>query len=129
MVGETILEINLSALKNNVQLLRAKIKKDTMLLAVVKAFAYGSDAVKIAQFLETLGVDYFAVAYIREGVKLREAGVKTPILVLHPQPINFPLILDYNLEPSLYSFNTLNSFASQPMIRTKPSPAMSSWSF
>ena len=84
MVGETILEINLSALKNNVQLLRAKIKKDTMLLAVVKAFAYGSDAVKIAQFLETLGVDYFAVAYIREGVKLREAGVKTPILVLHP---------------------------------------------
>jgi alanine racemase len=111
VVGETILEINLSALKNNVQLLRAKIKKDTMLLAVVKAFAYGSDAVKIAQFLETLGVDYFAVAYIREGVKLREAGVKTPILVLHPQPINFPLILDYNLEPSLYSFNTLNSFA------------------
>ena len=82
-----------------------------MLLAVVKAFAYGSDAVKIAQFLETLGVDYFAVAYVREGVKLRDSGVKTPILVLHPQSVNFPLILDYKLEPSLYSFNTLNSFA------------------
>lgn len=109
-MGETTLEINLSALKNNVQVLRSKVDKDTLLLAVVKAFAYGSDAVKIAQFLETLGVDYFAVAYISEGVKLREAGIKTPILVLHPQPINFPHILEHNLEPSLYSFNTLNSF-------------------
>ena len=111
MVGETTLEINLSALKNNVQVLRNKINKETMLLAVVKAFAYGSDAVRIAQYLETLEVDYFAVAYISEGVQLREAGIKTPILVLHPQPVNFPLIIEYNLEPSLYSFKTLNSFA------------------
>lgn len=110
MVSETTLEINLSALKNNIQVLRSKVDKDTMLLAVVKAFAYGSDAVKIAQYLETLGVDYFAVAYISEGVKLRKAGIKTPILVLHPQPINFPLVLEHNLEPSLYSFNTLKSF-------------------
>lgn len=109
-MGETTLEINLSALKNNVQVLRSKVDKDTLLLAVVKAFAYGSDAVKIAQHLETLGIDYFAVAYISEGVKLREAGIKTPILVLHPQPINFPHVLEHNLEPSLYSFNTLKSF-------------------
>ena len=89
MVGETTLEINLSALKNNFDTLRAKINKNTMMLAVVKAFAYGSDAVKIAQFLEGLGVNYFAVAYINEGVLLRKAGIKTPILVLHPQPVNF----------------------------------------
>lgn len=110
MVGETILEINLSALKNNFDILRAKINKNTMLLAVVKAFAYGSDAVKIAQFLEELGVNYFAVAYINEGVLLRKSGIKTPILVLHPQPINFQLLIKFNLEPSLYSFNTLNAF-------------------
>ena len=85
-MGETTLEINLSALKNNVQVLRSKVDKDTLLLAVVKAFAYGSDAVKIAQYLESLDIDYFAVAYISEGVKLREAGIKTPILVLHLNP-------------------------------------------
>ena len=91
MVGETTLEINLSALKNNFKIIRAKINKSTMLLAVVKAFAYGSDAVKIAKFLEELGVNYFAVAYVNEGVLLRKSGIKTPILVLHPQPINFEL--------------------------------------
>ncbi|MGC6526371.1 MAG: alanine racemase [Flavobacteriaceae bacterium] len=110
MVGETILEINLFALKNNFDILRAKINKNTMLLAVVKAFAYGSDAVKIAQFLEEQGINYFAVAYINEGVLLRKSGIKTPILVLHPQPINFQLLIKFNLEPSLYSFNTLNAF-------------------
>ena len=110
MVGETTLEINLSALKNNFDILRAKINKNTMLLAVVKAFAYGSDAVKIAQFLEELGVNYFAVAYVNEGVLLRKSGIKTPILVLHPQPINFELLIKFNLEPSLYSFNTLRAF-------------------
>ena len=110
MVGETILEINLFALKNNFDILRAKINKNTMLLAVVKAFAYGSDAVKIAQFLEEQGINYFAVAYINEGVLLRKSGIKTPILVLHPQPINFELLIKFNLEPSLYSFNTLNAF-------------------
>ena len=110
MVGETTLEINLSALKNNFDILRAKINKNTMLLAVVKAFAYGSDAVKIAQFLEELGVNYFAVAYVNEGVLLRKSGIKTPILVLHPQPINFELLIKFNLEPSLYSFNALRAF-------------------
>lgn len=110
MVGETILEIDLSALKNNFNILRTKINENTMLLAVVKAFAYGSDAVRIAQYLEKLGVDYFAVAYIREGVLLRKAGIKTPILVLHPQAVNFDLLLKFQLEPSLYSFKTLNAF-------------------
>lgn len=82
-----------------------------MLLAVVKAFAYGSDAVQIAHELVALGVDYFAVAYVSEGVALRKAGIQTPILVLHPQPINFNMILDHDLEPSLYSFKTLVEFA------------------
>ena len=58
-----------------------------MLLAVVKAFAYGSDAVQIAHELVALGVDYFAVAYVSEGVALRKAGIQTPILVLHPHEL------------------------------------------
>lgn len=110
-MGETTLEINLAALKNNFSLLREKINNDTMLLAVVKAFAYGSDAVQIAHELVALGIDYFAVAYVSEGVALRKAGIKTPILVLHPQPVNFNMILAHNLEPSLYSFKTLTEFA------------------
>lgn len=111
MVRETTLEIDLSALKNNYVVLRSKIPPKTLLLAVVKAFAYGSDAVVVAKFLEKLGTDYFAVAYVSEGVALRNAGVKTPILVLHPQPVNFKKAIDYRLEPSLYSERVLAAFS------------------
>ena len=107
---ETVLEIDLSALEHNFKLLRSKLATETKFLAVVKAFGYGGDAVVVAQFLESLGVDYFAVAYAKEGVALRDAGVKTPILVLHPQPVNFKEIIARCLEPSLYSARILNAF-------------------
>lgn len=80
------------------------------LLAVVKAAGYGSDATIIAKHLEKIGVDYFAVAYVSEGILLREAGIATPILVLHPQPANFQKLIQYNLEPSLYSERVLKEF-------------------
>ncbi|MBM1105072.1 alanine racemase [Aurantibacter crassamenti] len=108
--SETILEIDLRALKHNFNFLKSKLKATTKFLAVVKAYAYGSDAIHIAKKLETLKVDYFAVAYANEGVQLREAGIKTPILVLHPQPAYFDVIIDYNLEPSLYSARILELF-------------------
>lgn len=73
------------------------------MLAVVKASGYGSDAISVAQFLEAKGVDYFAVAYTDEGIALRKAGIKTPILVLHPQLVNLEIIVKYRLEPNLYS--------------------------
>lgn len=107
---ETILEIDLKALKHNVDFIKSKLKNGTKLLAVVKAFAYGSDAVEIAKYLEQLNVDYFAVAYVEEGIALRDAGIHTPILVLHPQPINFKLLIEYCLEPSIYSQRILNNF-------------------
>ncbi|NNL82550.1 MAG: alanine racemase, partial [Winogradskyella sp.] len=107
---QTVLEISLSALKHNYNYLRSKLKPKTKFLAVVKAFAYGSDDIGIAHYLEELGVDYFAVAYTEEGVNLRKAGVKTPILVLHPLQVNFKTIIDHCLEPSLYSFKVLNEF-------------------
>ncbi|RLJ63387.1 alanine racemase [Lacinutrix venerupis] len=107
---ETVLEIDLNALKHNVTFIKSKLKSNTKFLAVVKAFAYGSDAIEIAKYLETLNVDYFAVAYTDEGIALRNAGVNTPILVLHPLPINFKDIVEYRLEPNIYSQRVLNNF-------------------
>jgi len=107
---ETVLEIDLSALTHNFNYLKSKLQPQTKFLAVVKAFAYGSDALEIAKHLQKLNVDYFAVAYTKEGVALRDAGIKTPILVLHPQSINFKTLIDRCLEPSIYSHHVLNEF-------------------
>ena len=107
---ETLLEIDLNALDNNYKYLTSKLKPNTKVLAVVKAFAYGSDSVVIAKELVVLGVDYFAVAYANEGETLRNAKIETPILVLHPLPINFEVIVDRCLEPSIYSRKTLKEF-------------------
>lgn len=105
-----ILHINLANLTHNYTYLRSQIKPEIKFLAVVKALAYGSDANRIAQHLENLGVDYFGVAYAEEGVALRKCGVTTPILVLHAQPENYKQIIKYNLEPNLYSIRTLTLF-------------------
>jgi len=107
---DTILEIDLNALDNNYKYLVSKISPNTKLLAVVKAFAYGSDSVAIAKELEALNVDYFAVAYTAEGVVLRDAQIKTPILVLHPVPANFEETVNRCLEPSIYSKKILKEF-------------------
>lgn len=108
--SETVLEIDLNALKHNFEYIKSKLQANTQILAVVKAFAYGSGPNVIAKFLEDLKVDYFAVAYVNEGVALRDAGITTPILVLHPQPVNFNMLIDRCLEPSLYSPKILNEF-------------------
>lgn len=110
--SETVLEIDLRALEHNYKYLRSKLRPETKFMAVVKAFAYGSDAEEVALKLEKLGVDYFAVAYVKEGVALREAGINSPILVLHPQPVNFELLIARCLEPSLYSPKILREFLS-----------------
>ena len=107
---ETLLEIDLNALKHNFDYLKSKLKESTKFLAVVKAFAYGSDACEISKYLQKLQVDYFAVAYVKEGIALREAGIKTPILVLHPQVVNFSELITHGLEPSLYNAKILNEF-------------------
>ncbi|WP_041632751.1 alanine racemase [Maribacter sp. HTCC2170] len=108
--SETVLEIDLNNLEHNYNYLRSKLNSDTKFLAVVKAYAYGSDAVKIALKLEAIGVDYFAVAYVNEGVALRMGGVKKSILVLHPQSVNFDKLIEHCLEPSLYSPKILREF-------------------
>ncbi|UWX54852.1 alanine racemase [Maribacter litopenaei] len=107
---ETVLEIDLKSLEHNYHFLRSKLNQETKFLSVVKAFAYGSDAEKIALTLQDLGTDYFAVAYTQEGVSLRNAGITKPILVLHPQPINFDVLIERCLEPSIYSPKILKEF-------------------
>jgi alanine racemase len=107
---ETTLEINLQALAANFKYLKSKLKTGTKLMGVVKAFAYGSDSLIIAKKLEALQVDYLAVAYASEGVVLRDGGVTTPVLVLHPQTANFESIVARCLEPSIYSPLMLKRF-------------------
>ncbi|GAA4276034.1 alanine racemase [Aquimarina mytili] len=108
--SETILEINLAHLTHNFNHLKSKLDPEVKVLAVVKASGYGSDAAIIARHLEKIGADYFAVAYTSEGIQLRDAGITTPILVLHPQPVNFQKLIDYQLEPSVYSARVLKEF-------------------
>ncbi|GAA4892386.1 hypothetical protein GCM10023311_16080 [Flaviramulus aquimarinus] len=109
---ETVLEIDLKALHHNFKYLKSKLQPNTKFLAVVKAFAYGSDAYEVANYLQKLGVDYFAVAYINEGVELRKSGITKPILVLHPLAVNFKKLIEFALEPSLYNAKILNEFIS-----------------
>ena len=105
----TALEIDLKAIDFNLSYFKSKLHNKTKVLVVVKAFGYGSNAVEIAKYLEPK-VDYFAVAYLNEGIALRNVGIETPIIVLHPQKNNLKKIIKYNLEPNIYSTNLLNSF-------------------
>ena len=107
---ETVLEIDLKSLEHNYQYLRSKTAPTVKMMAVVKAFAYGSDSVTIAAKLEKAGIDHFAVAYTKEGVTLRSGAIEKPILVLHPQPHNLTLLIDNCLTPSLYSKQILTEF-------------------
>jgi len=106
----TRLEIDLAALGQNYNYFRNKIGTGIKMLGVVKAYGYGSESAAMAKELVKLGVDYLAVAYVREGVALRDAGVQLPILVLHPQPPDLPELIDRCLEPALYSPRLLKAF-------------------
>ncbi|MGB3774796.1 MAG: alanine racemase [Leeuwenhoekiella sp.] len=111
-MSRSVLEIDLAALAHNFDYIQSKVRPGVKILAVTKAFGYGSDAVAVAQKLETLGAAYFAVAYAEEGIALREGGITTPILVLHPQIGSFEDIIKHCLEPNIYSFRVLNAFDS-----------------
>ncbi len=106
----TVLEIDVSAIQHNLNYFKSKIKNNTKLLVVIKAFGYGSDSIAIAKILEKENADYLAVVYADEGINLRKAGITLPILVLHPQIENFASIITHNLEPNLYNFKTLQAF-------------------
>ena len=109
-VHETRLEIDLHAVAHNYNQYRQQLKADTKIMAMVKAFAYGSGATEIAHVLQFSGIDYFGVAYADEGVELRKAGITTPILVMNTEPAAFETLLNYQLEPTLFSIAILEAF-------------------
>ncbi|HBG69703.1 MAG: hypothetical protein A2W93_01070 [Bacteroidetes bacterium GWF2_43_63] len=104
---ETILETNLNALTHNINYFKSKLTPETRIMAMVKAFAYGSGAVEIARHLEYHRFDYLAVAYADEGVALRNAGITLPIMVMSPEENNYYFLFRHKLEPEIYSFSTL----------------------
>ena len=110
-VHQTVLEINLNAIAHNLKVYQSQLKPSTKVMAMVKAFAYGSGGAEIAGILQYHKVDYLGVAYADEGVELRKAGITLPIMVLNPEESAFEALVENNLEPDLYSFDILNSFS------------------
>ncbi|TPE45238.1 bifunctional UDP-N-acetylmuramoyl-tripeptide:D-alanyl-D-alanine ligase/alanine racemase [Pontibacter mangrovi] len=111
-VHGTVLEVNLDALVHNLNYYRSKLAPDTKLMVMVKAFAYGSGSFEVANLLQFHRVDYLAVAYVDEGVALRENGITLPIMVMNPSQDSFVKLRQYNLEPEIYSLEQLQDFVS-----------------
>lgn len=109
-VHQTVLEINLTAITHNLKQYQALLNPGVKLMAMVKAFSYGSGSFEIANLLQFHKVDYLTVAFIDEGVDLRRSGITLPIMVMSPEENTFDVMVQYNLEPELYSFSILNAF-------------------
>ena len=107
---ETTLEVNLNALVDNLNYFRSKLRPETKMMCMVKAFAYGSGAVEVARTLQHNRCDYLAVAVADEGAELRQEGIRIPIIVMNPEKGSFGMIFDNKLEPEIYSFRLLDSF-------------------
>ena len=107
---ETILEVNLNALVDNLNYFRSKLRPETKMMCMVKAFAYGSGAVEVARTLQHNHCDYLAVAVADEGADLRHEGIRIPIIVMNPEKGSFGMIFDNKLEPEIYSFRLLDAF-------------------
>jgi alanine racemase len=108
---ETVLEINLNALTHNLKVYQSLLKPETKIMAMVKAFSYGSGSFEIANVLQFSRVDYLAVAYADEGVELRKNGITLPIMVMNPEQRSFETMIHYNLEPEIYSLSLLDRFS------------------
>ncbi|HEU5289165.1 MAG TPA: bifunctional UDP-N-acetylmuramoyl-tripeptide:D-alanyl-D-alanine ligase/alanine racemase [Cyclobacteriaceae bacterium] len=111
-VHGTIMEVNLSALVYNLNFFKSKLKAETKVMVMVKAFAYGSGSVEVANVLQYNKIDYLGVAYADEGVDLRRNNITLPIMVMNPSEDGFHSMLNFNLEPEIYGFKILNEFTS-----------------
>lgn len=108
-VHETILEINLNALVNNVNYYRSFMKPETKMVCMVKASGYGIGSLEVSKTLQDCGVDYLAVAVADEGADLRKAGITANVLVMNPEMTSFKTLFDYKLEPEVYNFQLLEA--------------------
>ncbi|MEP6594603.1 MAG: bifunctional UDP-N-acetylmuramoyl-tripeptide:D-alanyl-D-alanine ligase/alanine racemase [Ginsengibacter sp.] len=109
-VHQTILSINLTSIAHNLKQYQNLLKPSVKIMAMVKAFSYGSGSYEIANLLQFNNVDYLAVAYADEAVELRKAGITLPIMVMNPEESTFNSLVQYNLEPEIFSFSILSSF-------------------
>jgi len=109
-VHQTVLEVNLDAIAHNLNEFRRFLDPGTRIMAMVKAFAYGAGPAEIAALLEYHRVSYLGVAYVDEGIELRNAGVTLPVMVMNPEFSSSEQIIKYNLEPEIYSFYSLAKF-------------------
>jgi len=109
-VHETSLEINLNAVESNLKFYQKQLKAKTKLMVMVKAFSYGSGSFEIANLLQFNQVDYLAVAYADEGITLRNSGINLPIMVMSPDLLSLETLIEYRLEPEVFSFEQLRSF-------------------
>lgn len=107
---QTVLEVNLSAIVHNLKQYQQLLQPATRVMAMVKAFSYGSGSFEIANMLQFHKIDYLAVAYTDEGVELRKGGISLPIMVMNPEPGSFPLLTEHHLEPEIFSFPIFNAF-------------------
>ena len=108
-VHETILEVNLNAVVDNLNFYRSFLRPETKMVCMIKADGYGSGAVEIAKTLQEHRVDYLAVAVADEGVTLRKAGITSNIMIMNPEMTSFKTMFDYELEPEVYSFRLLEA--------------------
>jgi alanine racemase len=107
---QTVMEINLSAMIHNLKEYQQQLKPTTKLMAMVKAFSYGSGSAEVARILQFHKVEYLAVAYADEGVELRKAGISLPIMVMNADEATFDALVTYDLEPEIYSFPIYHAF-------------------
>ena len=109
-IHQTVMEVDLNAMAANLRAYRQLLQPATKVMAMVKAFAYGSGSFEIANLLQFHGVDYLGVAYADEGVALRKGGIRMPIMIMNTETNSFDSLVQYNLEPVIYSFPLLRIF-------------------
>ena len=110
-VHKTVLEINMNAVVHNYNYFKSLLLPQTKMVVMVKAFAYGSGSIEIANILQFHRADYLAVAFADEGKELRENGITLPVMVMNPEDGSFDTLIKYHLEPEIYNFRMLESFA------------------
>lgn len=108
----TKLEINLDALSHNLNFYKSLLKPDVKIMVMVKAFAYGSGSTEVASLLQFHKVDYLAVAYADEGIEMRKQGISAPVMVMNTTPESFDKLVEYRLEPEIFSLPQLSGFIS-----------------
>jgi Alr-MurF fusion protein len=109
-IHQTVLEIDLNAMAGNLKQYQQLLRSSTKLMAMVKAFSYGGGSFEIANLLQFNKVDYLAVAYADEGIELRKKGISLPLMIMNPELTTFDALLQYHLEPVIYSFELLRLF-------------------